>query len=64
MAQFALRWIIDKPGVTVVIPGARTPKQARGNAAAADLPPLPDQALREVRAVYDDLIAPQVADRW
>ncbi|HET6858407.1 MAG TPA: aldo/keto reductase [Streptomyces sp.] len=64
MAQFALRWIIDQPEVSVVIPGARTPEQARGNAAAADLPPLSDAALRTVRAVYDELIAPQVADRW
>ena len=38
MAQFALRWIIDQPGVTVVIPGARNAAQARANAAAADLP--------------------------
>jgi aryl-alcohol dehydrogenase-like predicted oxidoreductase len=64
MAQFALRWIIDQPGVSVVIPGARTPGQARGNAAAAALAPLPQQALDGVRAIYDDLIAPQVADRW
>src|SRR3954470_8562172 len=31
MAQFALRWIIDQPAVTVVIPGARGPGQARAN---------------------------------
>src|SRR3954453_21276027 len=35
MAQFALRWIIDQPALTVVIPGARNPQQAGGNAAAA-----------------------------
>ena len=35
-AQLALRWIIDQPGVTTVIPGARNAEQARGNAAAAD----------------------------
>ena len=35
MAQFALRWVIDQPGVSVVIPGARSPEQARANAAAA-----------------------------
>src|SRR6476659_5241280 len=40
MAQFALRWILDQPGVSVVIPGARNPEQARGNAAAAGLAPL------------------------
>jgi aryl-alcohol dehydrogenase-like predicted oxidoreductase len=64
MAQFALRWVIDQPGVTVVIPGARNPEQARGNAAAADLAPLPADTLAVVDAVYDELIRPQVHDRW
>ncbi|MEV0202580.1 aldo/keto reductase [Nonomuraea sp. NPDC050691] len=63
-AQFALRWIADQPGVSVVIPGARNPAQARANAAAAGLAPLPPETLRAVRDVYDDLIAPQVAGRW
>jgi aryl-alcohol dehydrogenase-like predicted oxidoreductase len=64
MAQFALRWILDQNGVTVVIPGARHAQQARDNAAAADLPPLPPATLDVVRAVYDELIRPQVHDRW
>jgi aryl-alcohol dehydrogenase-like predicted oxidoreductase len=64
MAQFALRWIIDQPAVTVVIPGARNAEQARGNAAAAALPPLSAEAHEAVRSVYDELIRPQVHDRW
>ncbi|MEV3979030.1 aldo/keto reductase [Nonomuraea sp. NPDC049758] len=64
MAQFALRWILDQPGVSVVIPGARNPGQARSNATAADLQPLPEKTLEAVRAVYDELIRPQVHDRW
>ncbi|WP_166388724.1 aldo/keto reductase [Catellatospora methionotrophica] len=64
MAQFALRWIIDQPGVSVVIPGARNPEQARANAAAADLPALLPDQLRVVTEVYDDLIRPQIHDRW
>jgi aryl-alcohol dehydrogenase-like predicted oxidoreductase len=63
-AQFALRWIIDQPGVSVVIPGARNPAQARANAAAGDLPPLPAAAHDAVRAGYDELVRPQVHDRW
>ncbi|WP_344863485.1 aldo/keto reductase [Planomonospora alba] len=63
-AQFALRWIIDQPGVSVVIPGARNPEQARANAAAAAAPPLPEAALRGVREVYDELVRPQVHHRW
>jgi aryl-alcohol dehydrogenase-like predicted oxidoreductase len=64
MAQFALRWILDQPGVTVVIPGARNPEQARSNAAAAGLAPLPPATLDAVHAVYDELIQPQVHDKW
>ncbi|SBT39638.1 aldo/keto reductase [Micromonospora narathiwatensis] len=64
MAQFALRWILDQPGVTVVIPGARDAEQARRNAATADLPPLTGAELAAVRETYDELIRPQVHDRW
>ena len=64
MAQFALRWVVDQPGVTVVIPGARNPEQAIANAAAADQPPLPESTMQAVREVYDDLIRGQVHDKW
>jgi aryl-alcohol dehydrogenase-like predicted oxidoreductase len=64
MAQTALRWIIDHPAVSTVIPGARSPAQARANAAAADLRPLGDGAHREVAAVYDELVRPTVHSRW
>jgi aryl-alcohol dehydrogenase-like predicted oxidoreductase len=64
MAQFALRWILDQPGVTVVIPGARSGEQARANAAAADLAPLPAASLATVEEVYNELIRPQVHHRW
>ncbi|MEY9932649.1 aryl-alcohol dehydrogenase-like predicted oxidoreductase [Catenulispora sp. GP43] len=64
MAQFALRWLLDQPEVTVVIPGARNPEQAAANAAAADLEPLSAHAHAVVREVYDELIRPQIHDRW
>jgi aryl-alcohol dehydrogenase-like predicted oxidoreductase len=63
-AQFALRWILDQPGVTVVIPGARNRGQAEGHAAAAHLAPLTPDQLAGVRDVYDRLIRPHVHDRW
>src|SRR3954447_7235363 len=37
LAQFALRWILMHDAVSTVIPGARSPEQARANAAAAGL---------------------------
>ncbi|GAA0948272.1 aldo/keto reductase [Virgisporangium aurantiacum] len=63
-AQFALRWILDQPGVSVVIPGARTADQARTNAAAAALPPLDRSTVDAVAGIYDDLVRPATHDRW
>ncbi|MDC7121663.1 aldo/keto reductase [Cellulomonas fimi] len=63
-AQLALRWIVEQPGVSVVIPGARTPEQARANAAAADLAPLGEDTSERLRSVYDERVREHVHDRW
>jgi aryl-alcohol dehydrogenase-like predicted oxidoreductase len=63
-AAFALRWIIDQPGVTAVIPGARNVEQVRGNAAAATLPSLTDTQLSDLERLYDERIRAHVHDRW
>ncbi|GLY20093.1 aldo/keto reductase [Kineosporia rhizophila] len=63
-AQTALRWIIQQPGVSTVIPGARSIEQARANAAAADLAPLPEETLTAVQDLYDRSIRAQVHHRW
>ncbi|WNI16761.1 aldo/keto reductase [Actinacidiphila sp. ITFR-21] len=63
-AQTALRWIIQQPGVTSVIPGARSVAQARANAAAAGLGPLDPGTLDAVRDLYDRRIRAQVHGRW
>ncbi|GAA0584779.1 aldo/keto reductase [Rhizomicrobium electricum] len=64
MAQFALRWILMDPAVTVVIPGARNAEQAKSNAKAAEIAPLSAETLAAARSVYDRLIAPHVHQRW
>jgi aryl-alcohol dehydrogenase-like predicted oxidoreductase len=64
LAQFALRWILMWDGVTCAIPGARTPAQARANAAAAFLPPIDDATMAAARHVYDRRIRPLVHSRW
>jgi aryl-alcohol dehydrogenase-like predicted oxidoreductase len=63
-AQTALRWILQQPGVTSVIPGARSSGQVRDNASAAWLPALPSSALAAVRDLYDRRIHAQVHHRW
>jgi aryl-alcohol dehydrogenase-like predicted oxidoreductase len=64
MAKFALRWILMFDAITVVIPGARNPEQARSNAEAAELPPLSDELMGEIRNIYDQDIRPYVHQRW
>jgi aryl-alcohol dehydrogenase-like predicted oxidoreductase len=64
LAQFALRWVIDQPGVSTVIPGARNVEQVQANVAAAALAPLRAEQLDGVRDVYDRLIRAHVHARW
>jgi aryl-alcohol dehydrogenase-like predicted oxidoreductase len=63
-AALALRWVIDQPGVSVVIPGARNAEQAAANTAAEKLPPLSAETLRAIEQLYDDQIREHVHDRW
>jgi aryl-alcohol dehydrogenase-like predicted oxidoreductase len=64
LAQLALRWVIDQPGVSTVIPGASSVQQVRQNVAAAALEPLREGQRAGVSDVYDRLIRPHVHSRW
>jgi len=63
-AQAALAWVVQQAGVTTVIPGARSPEQARANAAAGELPPLGDDFLAAVADLYDRELREAVHPRW
>jgi aryl-alcohol dehydrogenase-like predicted oxidoreductase len=64
LAQLALRWILGFDAVSTIIPGAKTPEQARANAAASELPPLPERAMQRISELYRERIAPGVHHRW
>ncbi len=64
MAQLALRWILMFDAVTATIPGAKTPEQARANAAAADLVPLSPATMARIAALYEERVKPLVHQRW
>ena len=64
MAQLALRWILGFDAVSTAIPGAKSPEQARANAFASELPPLPPAVLEEIAELYRGRIAPAVHQRW
>lgn len=63
-AQAAVAWVRDQPGVTTVIPGARSVEQAHANAAAGELPDLGAEFQAGVRDIYDRYFRAAVHDRW
>lgn len=64
MAQFALRWILMFDAVSCAIPGAKNRQQALDNANAASLPPLSEETMAKIEAIYTEKIRPQVHQRW
>ncbi len=64
LAGLALRFCLSDPAVSTVIPGARTPEQARDNAVAGDRGPLDEATLERLAVVYRERVAAQVHNRW
>ena len=64
LAQFALRWILMFDAVTCAIPGAKRPSQAEDNFTAADLAPLSEATMAQVRSIYDRHIRKLVHHYW
>ena len=62
-AQLALRWI-EQIGADTIIPGARSPEQARDNATVGDLPELSADVMAALEKIYDDSIREHVHGRW
>jgi aryl-alcohol dehydrogenase-like predicted oxidoreductase len=51
LSQLALRFVIDHPAVTTVIPGARSPEQSRENVKAGLLAPLTKEERRQIDSI-------------
>ena len=64
MASWALRWILDHPEVTTVIPGASSVAQVNTNVAASDLPPLETGVHQKIRNLYQEKIKPQIRGHY
>lgn len=56
MAEWAIRWILDHPEVTTVIPGASKISQVNSNVAASALEPLAPAVHVQLRKLYDEQI--------
>ncbi|MBI4336896.1 MAG: aldo/keto reductase [Chloroflexi bacterium] len=55
LAQVALRFVLDNPAVSCVIPGSKTPEQVVENMAASELPPLLPEDLAVAAAVLAEV---------
>jgi len=64
LSQWAIRWILDHPQVTTVIPGATKVEQVEKNTAASDLPPLSKSTHRLLRSLYDKQIKPFIRGHY
>lgn len=64
MAQWSLRWILDHPEVTTVIPGATKISQVESNVAASDLPPLSKETHQKLRKLYDSEIKEKIRGHY
>lgn len=49
-AQLAMAWALAQPGITVILPGAKSPDQVRANAAATDVR-IPPEILTELNTL-------------
>jgi aryl-alcohol dehydrogenase-like predicted oxidoreductase len=64
MPQWAIRWILDHPEVTTVIPGASRVTQVYANIEASDLKNLSPEIHQELRKLYDEDIRPQIRGHY
>ncbi len=51
-AEMSLRWCLDFDAISVLIPGAKDPAQARSNSHASDLTPLSPELHQQLRDFY------------
>jgi len=56
MTQAALRWILDHPAVTTVIPGFKNEAQVLNNLAAVDVPSFTEEELEELKQFYNEQV--------
>lgn len=64
LAQMALRWVLDFDAVTVAIPGATTPEQAKINCSASELQPLTAKLHQKLQGFYETEAQPLIRGKY
>ena len=60
LPELALRWCLDFDAVSVLIPGAKNPEQARANTRAAALPQLSAELHAKLAQFYERDVAAHI----
>ena len=63
LADLALKWILMHKEITVVIPGAKNKAQVENNLMTSDKDDI-FEIITNINQIYDELIRPDVEDRW
>jgi len=63
MSDLALKWILMHEAVSVVIPGATNKTHVVKNTRASELKDI-SSIVPQINSIYDDLIKPDVHNRW
>ncbi|MEB2782475.1 aldo/keto reductase [Algoriphagus sp. C2-6-M1] len=64
LAAIAIRWILMREEVSVVIPGASNSSQLESNVKAGQLPEITPEQMQAVKKVYDNHIRDEVHHLW
>ena len=63
LTDLALKWILTHEAVSVVIPGATNKVQVEANTRASDLNEI-SSLIPKIKSIYEELIKPDVHNRW
>ena len=64
LAPVALQWILSHPEVSCIIPGASKATHLRSNVAVSERDPLSDSRLAAMNDIYNEMVKPDVHQRW
>lgn len=64
LAPYALKWILQFPEISCIIPGASNLEQLKSNSSASDLPTFTASQLSAIQHIYETHIKPSVHQLW
>ena len=64
LAPIALRWILDSPEISCIIPGASKKEHLSSNITAIDIDSLNDEQRKAIDTIYKAHIKPFVHQLW